>query len=142
MTTDLPTDIRTGEARYELEEPLQKLQSMLNMKNIDIESLDIRGEGQGIMFRKQPKDLRMMIDITNKNPKYTIKSSGVRDLNQQFDKTMDNSNPNYIFRSDTKTKNNRNLVRTGISNFARERDFFTSPPPKDTQQKIFDLLQK
>lgn len=141
-TTDLPNDINTGEPRYELEEPLERLQSMLNKKNIDIESLDIRGKGGGVMFRKKPKELRLMTDITNENPQYTIKSSGVRNLNEQFDKTLVNSDPNYIFRNDIMTKNNRNLVRTGIKNFASERDFFITPPPIDTQKKIYDLLKK
>ena len=141
-TTDIPNDINTGEPRYELEEPLERLQSLLNQKNVDIESLDIRGEGQGIMFRTKPKELRMMIDITNENPEYVIKSSGVRDLNDKFDKTLINSNPNYIFRNDMTTRNNRNLIKTGIRNFASERDFFVSPQPLDTQQKIFDLLKK
>ena len=46
VTTDIPYDISTGDQRFELEEPLSKLQTMLNMQNVDIESLDVRGEGQ------------------------------------------------------------------------------------------------
>jgi hypothetical protein len=55
---------------------------------------------------------------------------------------MDNSNPNYIFRGDVFSRNNRNLIQVGNANFAKERDFLITPPPIDTQQQIFELLSR
>lgn len=141
-TTDLPYDIRTGEPRYGLEDPLERLQTMLNKQNIDIDSLDKRGEGNDILFRGiEPKQLQLITGFVNEDPRYNIKSSNVRDLNDFFDKDLKTNNPNYIFRDDIRTRDNRNTVRTGIQNFAAERDFFVTPPAVDTQQKIFELLK-
>jgi len=142
VTTDLPYDITTGDQRFEEEEPLSKLQSMLNMKNIDIESLDVRGEGQDAMFKGfEPRQLQLITGIVDADPELDIRSSQVRDLNDRFDKNLDNSNPNYIFRDDVRTRNNVNTIRTGNAEFAKQRDLFVTPPPVDVQQKIFEMLR-
>jgi len=142
-TTDIPTSRMTGEIQYELEQPLDRLQNMLNRKNIDIDSLDMRGEGHDVMFRGyDPRELQVITGIVNNDPELDIRSSSVRDLNDIFDKNMDNSNPNYIFRGDVFSRNNRNLIREGNANFGRERDFLTTPPAIDTQQQIFELLSR
>lgn len=142
VTTDLPYDITTGDQRFELEEPLERLQSMLNVKNIDIESLDMRGESQDAMFRGfEPRELQKITGFVNNNPEMDIKTAQVRDLNDKFDKNLDNSDPNYIFRDDRRTRNNVNIIKMGNMSFSRERDMFVTPPPKDIQQKIFELLQ-
>ena len=141
-TTDLPTDITTGDTRYEMLEPLDKLQTMLNMKNVDIESLDERGTSQDAMFRGfEPRQLQLITGYVDNNPEMDIRSSQVKDLNDKFDKNLDNSNPNYIFRDDMRTRNNVNVIRTGNASYARERDLFVTPPPKDIQQKIFEMLR-
>jgi hypothetical protein len=142
-TTDIPTNRMTGEIQYELEQPMDVLQNMLNKKNIDIDSLDMRGEGFDVMFRGyDSKELQVITGMVNSDPELDIKSSSVRDLNDRFDKNLDNSNPNYIFRGDVFSRNNRSLIQVGNSNFAKERDFLTTPPPIDTQQQIFELLSK
>jgi len=143
MTTDLPIDINTGDPRYELEDPLEKLQAMLNRSNIDIESLDMRGNGKDIMYRGiEPKELQLITGYVDGNPEQTIKSGYVRDLNDKFDKDLVNANPNYIFRDDIRTRNNIATIQKSNQTFIRERDMYVVPPPKDTQQKIFELLQK
>lgn len=144
MTTDLPFDVRTGEPRYELEDPLERLQTRLNERNIDVESLDLRGDSmsRSIFSGFEPKELQLITGIVDGNPEQTIPSSSVRDLNDKFDKDLDNSDPNYIFRSDLRTRNNRDLIRMGNFQFAKERDFFVTPPPVDIQQKIFDMLRQ
>jgi len=141
-TTDLPTDITTGDTRFEMLEPLDKLQTMLNMKNVDIESLDERGESQDAMFRGfEPRQLQLITGYVDNNPEMEIRTSQVKDLNDRFDKNLDNSNPNYIFRDDMRTRNNVNVIRTGNASYARERDLFVTPPPKDIQQRIFEMLK-
>jgi hypothetical protein len=146
-TSDLPTDIRTGLPRYELEEPLEHLQTMLNRRNVDIESLDIRGEGQDrtrmdVQFMgREPKELQIITGIVNGNPEMDIKSNSVRDLNEKFDFDMKNNNPNYIFRDDIQTRDNVNTIRQGNKSFAEARDMFVVPPAINTQQNIFELLQ-
>ena len=141
-TTDLPTDITTGDTRFEMLEPLDKLQTMLNMKNVDIESLDERGESQDTMFRGfEPRQLQLITGYVDNNPEMEIRTSQVKDLNDRFDKNLDNSNPNYIFRDDMRTRNNVNVIRTGNASYARERDLFVTPPPKDIQQRIFEMLK-
>lgn len=143
VTSDLPTNIFSGDLSYELEQPLEKLQTMLNIRNVDIETLDERGVSQDVAFRGiESKQLQTITGLTDNNPEMKIRSNQVRDLNDKFDKELDNSNPNYIFRSDRFTHNNRDLIRRGNSAFAGERDFFTTPPPVNTQQKIFELLQE
>jgi hypothetical protein len=142
ITTDLPYDVSSGDVSFDLDEPLSRLQTMLNMKNIDIESLDMRGEGQDAMFKGfEPRELQKITGFVNNNPEMDIKSAQVRDLNDKFDKNLDNSNPNYIFRDDLRTRNNVNIIKMGNMAFARERDMFVTPPPKDIQQKIFEMLK-
>jgi hypothetical protein len=142
-TTDIPTSRLTGEIQYELEQPMDILQNMLNKKNIDIDSLDMRGAGFDVMFKGyEPRELQVITGMINNNPELNIKTSSVRDLNDKFDKNMDNSNPNYIFRGDVFSRNNRSLIQVGNANFAKERDFLTTPPAIDTQQQIFELLSK
>lgn len=143
MTSDLPIDIRTDETRYELEDPLEKLQAMLNKNNIDIESLDMRGTGQDIMFRGvEPKELQVIMGYVDGNPKQEIRSKHVKDLNDMFDKNLINADPNYIFRDDIITRNNISTIQRSNQTYARDRDLYIVPPPKDTQQKIFELLKK
>jgi hypothetical protein len=145
-TTDLPTDIRTGLPRYELEEPLEHLQTMLNRRNVDIESLDIRGEGQDrrrmdVHFKgRESRELQTITGIVDGDPEMTIRSNSVRDLNDKFDFDMSTNNPNYIFRADVRTTDNVNTIRQGNTSFAEARDMFVVPPPVDSQQKIFELL--
>ena len=142
-TTDIPTSRMTGEIQYELEQPLDQLQNMLNRKNIDIDSLDMRGEGFDVMFRGyDARELQVITGFVNSDPELNIRSSSVRDLNDRFDKNMDNSNPNYIFRGDVFSRNNRSLMQVANANFAKERDFLTTPPAIDTQQQIFELLSR
>lgn len=143
-TTDLPTDIRTGLPRYELENPLERLQTMLNSQNIDIESMDMRGQ---VHTEVEEKEMRVnelsfgrIEGIVDRNPQMTIPSNSVRDLNQRFDRTMVNSNPNYIFRDDIRSRDNVNTIRMGNASFAKARDLLVVPPPIDAQQKIFELL--
>jgi len=142
-TSDLPTDIRTGDPRYELEQPLEHLQTMLNQRNVDVESMDLRGGHHDIMYRGfEPKQLQTMTGIINNNPEQAITSRGVKDLNDMFDKSMINANPNYIFRTDLQTRNNVRTIQTGNQSYARNRDMFVVPPPVDSQHKIFELLSK
>jgi hypothetical protein len=139
---DLPYDINTGDPRYELEEPLERLQTMLNNKNVNIESLDIRGNSQDIRFAGfESKQLQTITNFVNEDPEYLIKSNRVRDLNDKFDKTLNTSNPNYIFKDDVVSRNNINTIRGGNASYAKWRDLLVVPPPVDTQQKIFELLQ-
>lgn len=141
-TTDMPTNMITGDTQFGLLEPLDKLQTMLNMRNVDVESLDERGESQDAMFRGfEPRQLQLITGYVDNNPEMDIRSNQVRDLNDKFDKDLDNSNPNYIFRDDMRTRNNVNVVRTGNASYARERDLFVTPPPIDIQQKIFEMLK-
>ena len=141
-TTDIPINMITGDTQFGLLEPLDKLQTMLNMRNVDIESLDERGESQDTMFRGfEPRQLQLITGYVDNNPEMDIRSNQVRDLNDKFDKDLDNSNPNYIFRDDMRTRNNVNVVRTGNASYARERDLFVTPPPIDIQQKIFEMLR-
>lgn len=141
-TTDIPTSRLSGQIQYELEQPMDRLQNMLNDKNIDIDSLDMRGEGHDVLFEGyEPRELQVITGIVDGDPEMDIKSSSVRDLNDRFDKNMDTSNPNYIFRGDVFSRNNRNLIRNGNVSFVKERDFLTTPPAIDTQQKIFELLR-
>jgi len=115
---------------------------MLNKRNIDIESLDVRGNHQNVMFNGfEPRQLQIITGFVDENPEQTIKSSQVRDLNDFFDKNLDTSNPNYIFRDDVRTRNNIGTIQTGIQSFVKDRDLFVVPPPQDTQTKIFELLQ-
>ena len=139
--TDLPFDVNTGEPRYGLEEPLQHLQTMLNQSNIDIETLDVRGAGQSVRFAgfEQP-ELQKITNIVDHDPEMKIRSGAVRNLNDKFDINLDTSDPNFIFRGDRMTRNNVALIQRGNESFVRDRDMFTSPPPVDNQQKIFDLL--
>lgn len=140
---DLPFDINTGEIRYELEEPLEKLQVMLNKQNINIESLDRRSESQDIMYSGiDSKQLRLINSFIDVDPKQTIKSNSVRNLNDFFDKDLKNNNPNYIFRDDLYSHNNVNTIRQGNKSFAYHRDLLVTPPPIDTHTKILELLQK
>lgn len=142
-TYDVPYDLTSGDPRFDLIEPLERLQTMLNEKNIDIESLDARTESMEQIIRGfEPMDLQKMIGITDSDPELTIPSSAVRDLNERFDKDLDNSDPNFIFRDDMRTRNNINTIRTGNDSFARNRDLYVTPPPKDVQQKIFELLKQ
>lgn len=143
-TTDLPTNINTGDPFYELEDPLDRLQAELTKHNVTIESLDQRGGNHvNVMYNGyEPKELQTITSYVNENPEYTIKSNQVKDLNDYFDTELDTSNPNYIFRTDLKTRNNIGTVRTGISSFVQDRDLFITPPPIDTQQKILELLKQ
>jgi len=142
-TTDLPFDIRTGLPRYELSDPLEHLQTLLNEQNIDIESLDRRGLNEGIVSGGfEPHQLRAITALVDNDPTQGINSATVRNLNDTFDKDLETSNPNYIFRKDITTVNNRNLIREGNLQYSRERDFFVVPPAVDTNQQILDLLRE
>jgi hypothetical protein len=141
-TYDVPYDLTSGDPRFDLIEPLERLQTLLNEKNVDIESLDARTESMEQIIRGfEPMDLQKMIGMVDNQPEMTIPSSSVRDLNERFDKNLDNSNPNFIFRDDVITRNNINTIRNGNASFARSRDIYITPPPKDVQQKIFELLK-
>ena len=142
-TTDLPTNFNTGSPFYELEDPLERLSTMMNKRNIDIESLDQRGIHQNVMFRGfEPRELQTITNFVDMNPKQNIMSSHVRDLNDLFNKDLDTSNPNYIFRDDVTTRNNIGTIQKGIQSFVKDRDLFVVPPSANTQQKILDLLKK
>ena len=141
-TSDLPYDFNTGDRRYQLEEPLEHLQSMLNKKNVDIESLDIRGLSNDIQYNGiEPHELRLITGHVDADPEMKIRSSNVRNLNTRFDFDMTNDNPNYIFRDDVFTRNNVNTIRTGNASFAKARDLFVTPPPIDSSNKLFELVQ-
>ena len=141
-TTDLPTDYASGDTLFDLEDPLSRLQTMLNQKNVDIDSLDLRGEGQDTLFRGfEPHQLRLITGVVDGNPEMDIKSNSVRDLNDKFDKNIDTSDPNYIFRSDVFTRNNVATIQRGNQAFAKDRDLYIVPPPVDSQNKMFELLK-
>ena len=141
--TDLPFDSRTGTPFYELDEPLEKLQVMLNKKNIDVETLDTRsGSNYASFIGYEPRELKLITSYVDSNPEQTINSGSVRDLNELFDKDLKTNNPNYIFRDDQITRNNINTIRQGNQSFAKERDLFVVPPPINAQQQIIDLLKK
>lgn len=144
MTTDLPTNINTGDPFYEMVEPLDRLQAELTAKNVTIDSLDMRGSSlDTIMYNGyEPMELQKITSMVNENPEYNIRSSQVKDLNDYFDINLDTSNPNYIFRSDLMTRNNIGTIRRGIQSYVADRDIFVTPPPIDTQQKILELLKK
>jgi len=142
---DLPIDIFTGMPRFELEEPLDRLQVLLNNKNIDIDNLDMRGDEDRInieMGARPNKQLNIITNFVDADPDLRINSRAVRDLNEKFDKTLINSNPQFIFSTDLETRNNIQTIRSGISNFVKNRDIFVTPPPPDIQSKIFELLSK
>ena len=142
-TSDLPRNYITNEPRYELEDPLDRLQNMLNRENIDIESLDVRGPASDrVMAGTGNRQLEHITRLTDANPEFNITSARVNDLNDYFDKDISNNNPNYIFRDDRTTRNNINTIRTGIQSFVTDRDLFTTPPSKDTQSQILELLKK
>lgn len=142
---DLPKDYFTGEPIFELEEPLERLNTMLmrQLPDQQISDLDDRSENLGVLFNRiKPAELQTITGFIDRDPKQRIKSSSVRDLNDKFDFNMDSSDPNFIFRGDLKTRNNVDLIRQGNLSFAKERDLFVVPPPKDIQQSILDILEK
>jgi len=143
-TTDLPTNINTGDPFYEMTEPLDMLQAELTSKNVTIDSLDTRGVSlDTVMYNGyEPRELQKITSFINENPQNNIRSSQVKDLNDYFDKNLDTSNPNYIFRTDLQTRNNIRTIRNGIQSYVASRDMFVTPPPLDTQQKILELLKK
>ena len=141
-TTDLPWNVDAGEPMYNLEEPLEMLQTMLNQKNIDIESMDMRGAAhEDFEFGEEPRQLKLITQFTSQNPEMDIRSARVRDLNDKFDFEMDSSDPNWIFRDDLVTRSSVATIQRGNQSFAQARDQLITPPPIDTQQKIFELLQ-
>lgn len=142
-TSDLPRNYITNQPRYELEDPLDRLQNMLNRENIDVESLDRRGPASDrVMAGTEDRQLEHITRLTDANPEFNITSARVNDLNDYFDKDISNNNPNYIFRDDRTTRNNINTIRTGIQSYVKDRDLFTTPPNKDTQSQILELLRK
>lgn len=142
-TTDLPTDYLTGEPRYELEDPLERLQTMLNRANIDIESLDVRGPASDrVLAGVEDRELKHITSLVDANPEYEITSARVKDFNDYFDKDISTHDPNYIFRDDRTTRNNVNTIRRGIQSFVKDRDLYTVPPSADTQTRILELLKK
>jgi len=142
---DLPINIHTGSQRFELEEPLDKLQTLLNDKNIDIDTLDVRDNPEKVsiaMSGYEDPDLQVITNYVDNDPELRIKSRDVKDLNDKFDKNLINNNPQFIFSTDLTTRNNIQTIRNGITAFVKNRDMFITPPPQDIQQKIFDLLKK
>lgn len=141
--TDLPYNINTGNPYYELEDPLVRLQTSMNERNVDVESLDERSSSNDIMFRgREPAELQLITGYIDEDPEQKIRSRSVKDLNDFFDKDLDTSDPNYIFRSDLRTRNNVDLIRQGNASFARDRDLYVVPPAVDTQSKILELLKE
>lgn len=142
ITSDLPIDVSTGDISFGLDEPLQRLQVMLNERNIDIDSLDERGmHGDVLMRGYEPKQLQRITNFVDEDPELKIKSSQVKDLNDYFDKNLDNSDPNFIFRDDRITRNNVGIIQQGNASYVKDRDLYVVPPPPDVQQKIFELLR-
>jgi len=145
ITSDLPEDVRTLSPYFALDDPLTKLQVMLNERNIDVDNLDERVDNVGLVSlkgypeEKEQAAMRMAID---RNPEQTITSRGVRDLNSRFDVNLDNSDPQFIFKDSARSGNNINLIQTSNQSYARNRDMFTVPPPKDVQQRMLDLLSQ
>jgi hypothetical protein len=141
-TSDLPRNYLTGEPRYELEDPLERLQTMLNRENIDIESLDRRGPASDrVLAGTEDRELRYIKSLVDANPEYDITSARVNDLNDYFDKDISTNNPNYIFRDDRRTRNNVDTIRRGIQSFVKDRDLYVTPPATDTQTQILELLK-
>lgn len=142
-TSDLPRNYLTGEPRYELEDPLERLQTMLNRENIDIESLDRRGPASDrVLAGTEDRELKYIKSLVDANPEYDITSARVNDLNDYFDKDISTNNPNYIFRDDRRTRNNVDTIRRGIQSFVKDRDLYVVPPSTDTQTQILELLKK
>ena len=145
ITSDLPEDERTLSPYFALNDPLTMLQVMLNERNIDVENLDERVDNHGLVslkgYRRDHEQAAMEASI-QRNPKQRITSQAVRDLNDRYHKTLANDNPQFIFSSDLKTGNNVHLLQESNQSFAKSRDMFVIPPPKDVQSRILDLLQQ
>lgn len=142
---DLPKNIFSGDTRFELEEPLDRLQTLLNNKNIDVDNLDLRGDDDKTTIEIggfSDPELNIITNFVDADPELRIKSRDVRDLNEKFDKNLINNNPMFIFSTDLETRNNIQTIRTGINSFVTNRDMFITPPTPDIQQKIFELLSK
>jgi len=145
ITSDLPEDVRTLSPYFALDDPLTKLQVMLNARNIDIDNLDERVDNTGLVSLKgypEEKEQAAMRMAMNRNPTQTITSRGVRDLNDRFDVNLDNSNPAFIFKDNMRSGNNIRLIQTSNQTYTANRDMYTVPPPKDVQQRMLDLLSK
>ena len=145
ITSDLPEDVRTLSPYFALDDPLTKLQVMLNARNIDIDNLDERVDNTGLVSLKgypEEKEQAAMRMAMNRNPTQTITSRGVRDLNDRFDVNLDNSNPAFIFKDNMRSGNNVRLIQTSNQTYTTNRDMYTVPPPKDVQQRMLDLLSK
>jgi len=145
ITSDLPEDVRTLSPYFALDDPLTKLQVMLNARNIDIDNLDERVDNTGLVSLKgypEEKEQAAMRMAMSRNPTQTITSRGVRDLNDRFDVNLDNSNPAFIFKDNMRSGNNIRLIQTSNQTYTTNRDMYTVPPPKDVQQRMLDLLSK
>ena len=145
ITSDLPEDVRTLSPYFALDDPLTKLQVMLNARNIDIDNLDERVDNTGLVSLKgypEEKEQAAMRMAMSRNPTQTITSRGVRDLNDRFDVNLDNSNPAFIFKDNMRSGNNIRLIQTSNQTYTANRDMYTVPPPKDVQQRMLDLLSK
>jgi len=144
ITTDLPINQETLDPNFDVSEPLQVLQTMLNRRNIDIDSLDDRGVHNEVLIRgRDPKELELMIGSINRNPQQSlITSRAVRTVNEKYYKSLYNSNPMFILPADMRTHNNVPNVRKSNQSFAFHRDIFAIPPPIDVQQRIFNLLSQ
>ena len=143
ITSDLPEDVRTLSPYFALDDPLTKLQVMLNERNIDVDNLDERVDNVGLVSLKgypEEKEQAAMRMAVSRNPTQTITSRGVRDLNDRFDVDLDNSNPQFIFKDNMRRGNNIRLLQASNQSYANNRDMFTIPPPKDVQQRMLDLL--
>ena len=143
ITSDLPEDVRTLSPYFALDDPLTKLQVMLNERNIDVDNLDERVDNVGLVSLKgypEEKEQAAMRMAVDKNPTQTITSRGVSDLNERFDVDLDNSNPQFIFKDNMRSGNNIRLLQASNQSYANNRDMFTIPPPKDVQQRMLDLL--
>lgn len=143
ITSDLPQDVRTLSPYFALDDPLTRLQVMLNEKNIDVDNLDERVDNHGLVSLKgypEERQQAAMRAAVNRNPEQTITSRGVRDLNERFDVDLDNSNPQFIFKENLRSGNNVRLIQTSNQSYSHDRDLYAIPPPKDVQQQILNLL--
>jgi len=141
VTIDLPTNVDTLNPNFELNDPLEMLNTALDDTDFNIHELDDRTRGMQILLpRDDDRELSLLLDDINKNPKQRISSSNVRDLNDRFHKSLDNSNPMFILNGDMRTRTNIELIQRSNKSFAHDRDLYKIAPEKDIQQKILEKL--
>lgn len=141
ILTDLPFNSDTLNPAFEIEEPLQRLQTLLNRQNIDIDNLDDRVDNDMFVNKKEsPHTLTSIKNDIESNPMQKLTSKNIGDLNDRYYASLDNSNPSFIFSTDFRTRNNIGLIRNSNQTYSIERDMYAIPPPVDIQQKIYELL--